>query len=273
MSCNLQLVKRLSNLVLTIVFGLCFCGSSFSQADDTEARAKDVVTRLANVQRRWGPPMNSPGVSLFLRRTSTRKIENHTAVLYRLIASGMPKDKIYDLYDTSFDLQPVPNLSGITFDDDGQAICAGTRPDTCGDPKKPNDPIDLNLLAARGEPKRLSLASEDGEIKAFVSVVPFPILGVDQGCTVEAILLMANAAAVLLHGSGFVPNTTVHFVADSEGEKQQGDFNVDADGSFYNGLLPYKAGKTDGTAKVTVTSQSCSPSLSFGWGHNSYQIQ
>jgi len=269
---DLRLAKRLSQSALAVVLGLSFCVSSFSQGDNAEARAKDVVTRLANVQRNWGAPMNSPGASVSLRQTSTRKIENHTAIVYRLFATGLPKDKVYDLLATSFDLQPTPSLTGITLDATGQAICAG-RQDTCGDPQKPNDPVNLVVLAARGEPKRFSLVSEDGQAKAFVSVVPFPIIETDRGCAAEAILLLADAGAVLIHGSGFGPNTAVHFVGDSGGEEQQGDFNVDADGSFYNGLLPYTNGKTTGATKVTLTSQSCSPSLTFKWGKDSYQLQ
>ncbi|MGH9730147.1 MAG: hypothetical protein ACRD4A_00500, partial [Candidatus Acidiferrales bacterium] len=237
------------------------------------ARAQRGASRLADIQRNWGSKkMNSPGASITLKETSRRGTGSQTVVFYRIIADGMPKDKLYSLVLTSFDLQPKLILAGITIDERGQAVCSGL-PGACGDREKPNDPVDLGLVAAKGEPKRFTLVSEDGTVKAFNYAILFPVQGADGGCSIEEILLLQHAEAVLLQGFGFPPNSTVHMKAMSETEQHEADLKADGSGDVFTVLLPYVKGKTDGTGSVTFASQTCSPSLTYQWGLHSYREQ
>jgi hypothetical protein len=269
---RIQRRKRASTeiLVSLAVFWLLFsCAPIYCQDVDPELAIK--VDRLAKALTNWNS-LHSPGVAISLKETSRNKVKNVTAVTYRMFGTGFPKDKVYDILDTSLDLQPTTNLDGVTFDDSGQAVCAG-RPDTCGDPKKPNDPIDLIMPAAKGEPKRISLVSEDGQVGASTYVVPFPIVGSDRLCFVEVILLLPDAEAVLVRASGLVPLSKIHVVGDSEGEKQEHDAQATGDGTFDNVQLPYVKGKSKGTMRITLQTESCSPSVSFTWGKNTYHFQ
>lgn len=248
---------------------LMICAASYSQQSaDLLPRAKEEATRLGNIQRHWGAEMNSPGVEISLKETGRREVGGRTAVMYRIFATGFSEDGIYTLTTTGLNLNVSTALEGITLDKSGQAVCAG-RPGTCSS-DVPNDPVDLAIFAARGEPKRFGFVSQDGRTKAFISVIPFPIAGTDRGCSVEAILLTPNAEAMLIHGSGFGPDSAVHSMAISENGKQEGDLKSDATGNVYEiQLLPYSAG----TSKVTLTSKSCSPSLSYHSGKGTYRMQ
>jgi hypothetical protein len=230
--------------------------------DDTSVASR--VARLANVQKNWGPKMNTPGAAITLKETHRERTQSGTAVYYRLFGSGLENDAVYTLFSTSLGLATAPALEGVTFDPSGLAVCAG-KPGTCTS-DRPNDPIDLAVFAAKGEPKRFAAISEDKESKAFTFVVPFPILGKDRGCTIEAILLTAKAEAVLIRGSSFAAGIEVHFTGVSEGETQQSDSKADGEGNLYVVALAYVKGKSRGKAKVTLQSAACSPSLSFEWG-------
>jgi hypothetical protein len=249
------------------------CAPIYCQTVDPElsAKAQRAANALASALVDWSA-LHSPGAAVSLKETSREKAGSITGVKYRFVATGFPKDQVYNILNTSFDLQPRVNLDGVTLDDSGQAVCAG-RDDTCGDPKKPNDPIDLIMVAAKGEPMRISLVSEDGRINASTYVVPFPIVGSDRGCSVEAILLMRNAEAVLVRGSGFVPNSNIRYFGDSEGEKQEAESKAAADGTYHSVQLPYVKGKSNGTMRIILSSETCSPSVSYRWGKNSYHPQ
>jgi len=229
-----------------------------------DASVEGQVERLAKVQKNWGSKMNSPGAAITLKETRRDRTAQGTAVYYRLSASGLDKDAVYTLFSTSLGMRTTPTLAGVTFDRSGVAVCAGKQGTCSGE--RPNDPNDLAVYAAKGEPKRFGVVSGDNEHKAFTYVVPFPILGKDRGCTAEAILLTAKGEAVLIHGSGFAPGTDVHFVGVSEGEPQRTESKANDEGDFYQVALPYVKGKSHGKVKVTLESNACSPSLSFEWG-------
>jgi hypothetical protein len=253
--------------VIFLVLAATFCASVSAQESPEEnspealARAQQSALRLGKIQWRWGPKMNSTGVSGTLKETSRKSTGKETVVFYRIMTSGLPKDKIYQLFLTSFDLQPKPIMQGIALDESGQAV------------GKPNDPINLGLIAGKGEPKRFSLISNDGQAKAFFYVTPFPVRGTDQGCSIEELLLLQHAEGVLIEGSGFEPNSAVHMRAFSETELHEADLKADSSGDVSTVLLPYVKGKIDGMGKVTFATPACSPSLTYQWGSHSFQNQ
>jgi hypothetical protein len=257
---TLFLWKCIPNLLVALLLlsPVVFCRPQENTTIETS------VERLAEVQKNWGSKMNSPGAAITLKEIGRERMQQGTVVHYHLSASGMAGDQVYTLFTTSLGLSSTPALEGITFDRSGVAVCAGT-PGTCTG-EKPNDPIDLAVLAAKGEPKRFAVLSEDKESKAFAYVVPFPILGKDRGCTAEAILLTAKAEAVLIRAAGFVPGTEVRFVGLSDHETQQDVSKAGDDGSFYHVALPFVKGKSHGKARITLQSSACSPSLLFEWG-------
>jgi hypothetical protein len=231
----------------------------------------DSVQRLVAMQGAWGPKANSTGAVLTLVEGSRSTAEGHGVVRYRMVTSGLPKEKVYSLLMWQLGGQPQSVMSGITIDASGTAVCAG-KPGTCrGD--KADDPIDLAMQAGLGEVKRVALMSEDKSIHAFASVVPFPNRTTDGACTVEATLVTPKAEAVMLSATGFKPETTLDIEMNSEGEIQHPAGKTDASGAHEWVVLPFKKGLTKGRARVSVHSGACNPSLSFAWGEGSYVLQ
>jgi hypothetical protein len=251
-------------VVCTVLF------PSAKGADD--GQINETLQKLVAMQRAWGPKMNSAGASLSLKEISRGALNGHAAVKYRIQASGLPADKLYSLVMWQTGGQPQTNLEGVTIDETGTAICAG-KPETCGTPDKPNDPIDLVMLGSQGETKRVGLIATDNSGKAFGSVVPFPNRAADGGCTLETTLVTPNAEAVMLSVTGFKPGVTLNIEMNSEGEIQHPAAKTDVSGAYEWVVLPFKRGLTKGRAQVSVQSDACDPALSFAWGAGSYVLR
>lgn len=238
----------------------------YGQGGPASAPAYDkaLVDNLVKMHQVWGPPASTPNTLLRVIETPASQTKR-----FRLMAEGIPKDAVYTLIMWSVTQKgPTEALKGITIDASGLAICAGT-PGTCGSPEKPNDPIDLVLQAAPGEPVRVALISADGLTKVFAKLVPIPWCGEDRGCSVEAVLLTPGAELVLIVGSGFLPNSDVAMDSVSEGERHGDKVKTDATGRYTTAILPYRQGVARGTTKVILKTAQCAPTVEFSWGRHS----
>ncbi len=224
---------------------------------------QNAMKGLVNAHNAWGAKMSSPNTSLEIKESSRSGNE----MKFRLRAKGMPRDKIYTIVQwpvTHND--PVAIIRGVTLDATGQAVCAGTA-GTCSS-DEPNDPIDILVLPVAGEPLRLGLVSEDGDTRVLGKIVPVPLRGEDRGCSIEGVLLTPAAELVLVTGSGFPAGSELTMDADSEGEHHSAKVKAGTDGQYMTALGPYKQGVSRGTAKVTLKSAGCSPTVTIPWGHN-----
>ena len=239
--------------------------------EDLTADAQAAVVRLSNLEKAiWNGSLNSSGAKLTLKEVSRSRISDRTLVKYELYATGLPKDPTYTLVEIKISGKVVQNLDGVTLDANGRAICAG-RPGTCSG-NGPNDPIDLVLFAGKGEPKRLSLISNDeAHLKAFLSVTPFPNVAADKGCRLESVIGTPKGEITYVHGSGFEPNEELTLNAESYGEKNSGVAKAEADGSYFAVALPSVKGKTSGTTVWSVKGRHCNPVLTLMWG--TYQLE
>ncbi|MDP8988800.1 MAG: hypothetical protein M3N41_01800 [Acidobacteriota bacterium] len=235
---------------------------ALGQGTAAPSGTEDAVNRLVKAHQAWGPAASTPHTSLLLKEAS----REGPVIRIRMYATGLPKEGTYTLITWPVTQRgPEESLRGVTFDESGLLVCAGT-PGTCGSPDKPNDPIDLALRPVPGEPARFGLVSMDGSIKVFAKIVPLPLKGEDKGCSVEAVLLTPGTELVLIEGTGFPPNSDIILGSESEGERHAGKAKTDADGRYVSGILPYKQGVAGGTTKVNLKSAVCSPSVSFPWG-------
>lgn len=109
----------------------------------------------------------------------------------------------------------------------------------------PNDPRSVVVPnPAPGEPFRFALASKDSKHRAFVTLLPNPIEGSDQGCKVSVIRLMPNFELAYVRITGFPPKAEVAGRSNSEGEVRDFKMTTDANGTADNGILPAKKGKS-----------------------------
>jgi hypothetical protein len=125
---------------------------------DLTADQKEMVVKLANLQKNVGKTMNSPGVDLSLKEITRWETSDRTLVKYELYATGLPKDLIYSLFKVQISGKVLKQMNGVTLDSGGRAICA-SRKGTCSG-SSPNSPIDLVFFAGKSEPMRLSLISD-----------------------------------------------------------------------------------------------------------------
>jgi hypothetical protein len=249
--------------LLLFTFGAFSAGQSAPLDSET---LQKIVERTVKIHKNWGLQMNSPGVSVDIKEIYRHPSQNQTKVNYHVYVRGVPGSKNYTLLQMDIVTGKLtPSMQGVTFDKDGLAICAG-RPDTCGDPHTPDDPIDFILPSQKGESHHLALVSEDGQSKVFFLITPFPVVGTDRGCSVELARLMPQAALVYLRATGFSPNEKLRIEDGSEIESHDTDAQADANGTYDTALLPAVKGIASGTLQATVRGKSCAPTASMNWG-------
>lgn len=186
---------------LALLFALLSVQLAYGQSVSPQSNAnmQEAVSKLVNMHTAWGPKASTPNTSLTIKESE----RSGPVIKFRLYAAGVPKDGIYAIVAWPATQQgPSEVLTGVTLDASGLAICAGT-PGTCGSGNKPNDPIDLALQPAPGEPVRLGLVSAGGATKVYARLVPVPLRGEDRGCSVEGVWLTPGAELVLIEASGF----------------------------------------------------------------------
>lgn len=80
--------------IMLIALAATLCANAGAQESPQEnspealARAQQSALRLAQIQWRWGPRMNGPGVSVTLKETSRKSTGKETVVFYRIMTSG-----------------------------------------------------------------------------------------------------------------------------------------------------------------------------------------
>jgi hypothetical protein len=252
------------------VFGVAQTVQKSSPSDqDLTAEQTSMAVKLANLQKNFGPKMNSPGVDLSLREISRWRASDRTLVKYELYAKGLPNELVYSLLRVQISGKILKQMDGVTINSDGRAICAG-RKGTCSG-STPNSPIELMFFAGKSEPMRLALANDDSHVRGFVQVIPFPNSVTDKGCSLQSILGTPKGELTYIQGSGFEPNEELTMNSESYGEKNNGVAKAEADGSYFAAALPNVLGKTSGTTVWSVKGKNCNPKLSFSWG--TYQLE
>ena len=242
---------------------------SLPNDEELTSGAKETLVRMTNLAKDF-KKLNSPGVTLSLKELSRWRAADRTLVKYQLYAAGLPQTSTYTLVQVQLSGQSLQQLTGITLDGDGRAICAG-RPGTCRG-KSPNSPVDLVLFAGIAEPKRFALVSDSPDHpKGVAEVIPFPKAMTDENCRLESIIGTPKGELTLIRGTGFEPNEELTTDSESYSERHHGVSKADADGSYFVAALPNVKGQVSGTTEWQVKGKNCSPKLTFSWG--SYHLE
>ncbi len=209
--------------------------------------------------------MVPPGMSIEAREVARRGSSgNGLIVQYHIFVKGLPPDTL--LQQVSWPVnadKPSSPLSGISVGKDGILMCARRTPEQCGDKINPDDPIEFTMTPIKGEPSRFAFIAPD--IKIGMVIVPDPITAKDKGCTLGAVRLTSMFELAFISGTGYAPNTDVHYRISSE-TKNDHVVTSDSQGRIRVSLIPYPGSKSSGKMKVTVTDANCSPELSYEWG-------
>jgi hypothetical protein len=219
-------------------------------------------------QIEWGEKFNSGGSQLTFKETSRNRRNGQTVITYSLFASGLPKDVEYTLWTRIADSAPKAVA-------DAYINAAGRVVNVLGDSAHhvAEDPIDLKVIAGRGEPKRFALVSNDGNYRVFGQVVPFPIENASGPCRIAVEMLAANYTSVLIVSGGFQPKEDLQIDTESENESNQIKATATDAGTYQTLLFPQVKGKPSGKTRFNISAKSCRVGVEFPWGQSSYQIQ
>jgi hypothetical protein len=218
------------------------------------------INRLADLQKNL-TTMNSFGAELEVVEVARTATSQGSVVGYELYVKNLPHDRQYQLSTERINQQSIKENKLKTLAQSGKVMDG------------PDDPVDLLLMAAKGEPYRFRLSSKDGKYQAFASVIPFPIIGVDKSCSVEAILLLPDAEGVLVLAKGFKVFSSIQVKIDSAGDEKSRNVPTDEAGKFSLVLMPYKKDMSQGVTTVALDSPDCHPSLKFTWGKGTYHVE
>jgi hypothetical protein len=216
----------------------------------------------------WGEKFNSDGATLVLKEIGRTRIKNQTVVTYNAYASGLPKDVGYTLWTRLVGSKPQP-VADAYINKDGLVV------NVRADPARniAEDPIDLKVFAGRGEPKLFGLIADDGQVRAFGEVVPFPIENKCGQCSISATMKMPNYFMVSIVVTGLQPREQFQVDEQSGNEASQTKATAESDGSYRSILMPVVKGQSSGTFRFNVNGKSCQVGVEAPWGQGSYVIQ
>ena len=128
----------------------------------------------------------------------------------------------------------------------------------------------VDIKAAKGEPVRFVLRTQDSTTMIGGTLVPFPIDSTDKSCRLRALLGDPDANSVLLYADGFVPNSVLTVQSDSQGATHERTIYTDANGHGSVIDAPHVKGMATGTATESIHAKGCAVSVSVPWGAGSF---
>jgi hypothetical protein len=265
------------------------------QAAQRAAQMRAQITRIASAQANWGPAASAPGMSLELKETGRTKTDAGTQITWQIVGKGFTPDLQLTLLRWSLNQDIARVMSGIVVNAQGTAVCApaptlqspaSPAPSSTGAPAPqqpsapacsktvaPGTPITVTATVAKGEAVRVALAADDRKHGAAVSYVPFPIEGEDKGCKIDVIRGAKDEELVLVEGSGFKQDANFSLGTESYGEKHPLNVKISPDGRFIGALTPWVPSHDAGDTVVYYQSSTCSPTVSFHWGKDTYKAE
>lgn len=230
--------------------------------------AADCTAQSVPPRDQWGEKFNSPGATLTFKETAREVMGDHTVVTYNLFASGLPEDQHYVLCMLGLGKEPQAT-TGAYLNGQGKIV------NVLADPAHhvAEDPIDLKLYGSKGEPFQFAVISDDGHLRSFTQIVPFPIEKTNGTCRISAVELGPYYFGVLITVTGLRPNEAFMTETHSENEGGQTSATADAQGAYRAGVFPFVKGKRSGKAQFRVNAQSCKIDVEFPWGEGSQKYQ
>jgi hypothetical protein len=102
--------------------------SAAEQEQRHQQAVLNAAMRLASMQAHWGPDMNSPGLSIALAEVSRTRTPQGTSITYQITGSGFSPDEKLMLVRWPLNAEAHSEISGISFDAKGIAVCSETAP-------------------------------------------------------------------------------------------------------------------------------------------------
>jgi hypothetical protein len=216
----------------------------------------------------WGEKFNSTGATLILKEIGRNRANGQTVITYNMFASGLPKDVGYSLWMRLVGSDPR-SVADAFINKDGLVV------NILADPEHgvAEDPINLKVVAGRGEPKGFGVISDDGRFRVFVEVVPYPIENSDGPCKLSATMMAADYLMVQVAATGFQPKEELRIDQQSGSEQAQAKAIAESDGTYREFIFPFVKGQASGKLRFKVAAKSCVVGVEVPWGKGGYVIQ
>jgi hypothetical protein len=239
-------------------------GIAYAQDSQTQSGLAQRVQNLMSIEVGF-EQMVPPGMSIEAKEVSRQGTPGKNPVVrYHVFLKGVPPNTLFKALNWPPSAEkPSVGIDGISVGKDGVLTCAGRTSEQCGDPKKPDDPIEFTVMPMRGEPSRFAFVSSD--IRIGTVIVADPIEAKDKACTLSLVRLTKAFDLAFMSGTGYAPNADVHYTVSSETTNQH-VIKADSNGTIRVALIPYPGKKKEGTARVKINEPACSPEASWEWG-------
>jgi hypothetical protein len=284
---------------------------TLTPAEEAQLKQNEVINmalRLAAVEARWGPEMSTPGMSVVLSETGrTKAADGSTELTYRITGTGFTQGERLTLIRWPLDGGAQNVMSSLMVGTDGTVVCGAAQP-SANEPSAPgaapaapkapactttmqaNAPVEIHATVAAGEPIRVALVGDTEKNGAALTLVPFPIANEDQGCQLQVIRGVKDAAMVLVEGTGFPANTPLKVDSMTGSSTRTLHPKTTPDGRMVFAVMPEAKGQAAGQTTVTFAGvthfpsletdknppppdPTCKPSVTFAWGRDSYKPQ
>jgi len=262
---------------LCLVLGLlstgraCFGQSTEPAEQSLPPKVMDLLEKQVGMDDNLPGEKNPSGLRFQFTKIGESNLEQGRFTSYRAYVPGAAENRKYAVAIWKIGQDPQVLPVDVYVNAKGLLMTKKPRPDQENvDSVDGEDEVDFSVQAARGEPLRVMLATADGSFLVPGTLVPFPVLGADRKCRLEARLAMPEGEAVLIYADGLPPNVDVPFKSVSEGELHTGMLHTNAHGHAANIDLPYVTGKDAGVLKFTVQAKDCSASVGITWGKGTY---
>ena len=240
------------------------------QAAAEAERQRLQIQQIAVAQNKWGPVGSTQGMSLTLKETKREQTANGTQITYQVQGTGFTPEMKLTLLRWPLNQNVTKVMDGLSVDAAGTVICAGADAGSCGKTMQAKAPVEIPVIAAKGEAIRLALSADKSHVAA-VSFVPFPIEGTDKGCKLDIIRGSKDDELVLITGDGFTPGANFTGGSESFGEKRPLKAAPNANGHLVVAMTPWVSGHDEGDTVVYAQTDACTPTVSFHWGKGTYK--
>src|SRR5262245_56842184 len=221
------------------------------------------VQGYAHDEQTLDPHNATPGVRLELSELPRTKIA--AAVTYRLRATGISRDMVFNLWTQDFGAEFHMVASGIRLDEFGNAV--SSRSATAG---RQYQPITIGPGPyPQGAAWLVALVSVDRAVSAFAGVIPRPIISRRGSCMVQLELVSYRGDRFVATGAGFPPGGEVTIESQSAGRVIEKRMTISAEGRLPLEVLVHEMigpNLSGDKARYSVKCQSCEVAIDYLWG-------
>ena len=226
----------------------------------------DTLLQQIRWDTRRAGDQNPYGLRLRFEKIAAQGKDAEEPAQYRVFAEGAPENKVYTLGVWFIGKELLYRHENVYLNAQGLLMRHKPTPDEENAMSAPGDEVDLIPETASAEPVRYVLLSVDDELSIQGTLVPHPVVGQDQECTVEARMAEPGATAILIVADGFPADARLSLVLESEGSSAHLDVTTNENGHAEVAGFPTVPGKVQGSLLITAEASDCLPSVRLPWG-------